>query len=158
MKRKILKAVLVMLVAMGACVAIFMRGRWGANPCAEPEELPVSRARVVACAERYVFDQWFTDRLGKIGALDADPHGEGTWFELVYKHRNTVRRELSAVCTHPRDDKGALGHTALFESAVAGKPCRTFGITPLLSVTPQGQSCDAVRASHRCVSRAEAMQ
>lgn len=158
MKRKLLIFAAAIVVLAGSCTAIFKRGRWGENPCNEPADLPVPRARVVECAERYVFDQWYTDRFGKIGALDSDSHGGGGWFELATKRRNTVRREVAALCTHPRDEKGALGHVALFEAPSSDQPCRVFSVTPLLSVTAQGQTCDTVRATHKCIPRADAVQ
>lgn len=152
--KKIGLGLLAVLLAAGA-FAFALRPQ--AGPCAEPE-LPVPRSRVVACAEHYVRAQWYTSRWGQLVALDADPHGHGSWAELMSTHRGTLRDELSALCTHPRDAAGALGATALFEAARAGGQCRAFAVTPLLGVTVKEQPCDAVRAQLLCIPRDEAVR
>lgn len=148
------------LVFLALCLglaggAYALRPRPG--PCAEPE-LPIPRSRVVACAEHYVRAQWYTSHWGQLGALDADPHGHGSWLELASKHRGTLREELGVLCTHPQDRAGALGATALFEPAAPGADCRAFAVTPLLGVSLKEQSCESVRAQSTCVAREEAVR
>lgn len=153
-KRALLAALGVLVVAGGALAAFVVRR--GPDPCAEPEDLPVPRERVVRCAERYVQDQWYTDRWGRFGALDGDVHGNGSWLELMRKHRGTLQRELSALCTHPKDRKGALGHVALFEPTDGRSECRVVSVTPLLGVSLRDETCASVREHSACISRTEA--
>ena len=156
-RRRIALAVgLLVLAVFGGCASLFVRT--GPDPCAEPSE-PAARPDVVRCAEGYVREQWYTGRLGKLGALESDPHGGGSWLELVREHRGTLREQIDALCTHPRDQKGALGHTAIFETTDPSKgPCRVFAITPLLGVSLRNQTCEQVRSSSTCIPRADALR
>ena len=141
-----------------ALVGLWLYGRSrGPHPCDEPKDLPVAGRDVVACAERYVLDQWFTTAWGKFGPLDAEPNGTGSWFDLVGRHRGTLWPELESLCTHAKDPKGALGHTALFAPAGGGQECRPVSVTPLLGPSMKAESCDSVRAKSTCQERAAAV-
>lgn len=156
MKRRTQKlaAALIALAAVAIAWVTIDRARATAHPCAEPADLPVPRERVVRCVERYVEDQWYTTHWGKFGALDADPHGHGSWLELMSKHRKTLDSELTHLCTHPKDTAGSLGHVAIFESLAKNESdCRVFSITPLLGVALKDQTCASVRERSACVPR-----
>lgn len=156
MKRIVLPVLGLILVAS---IAVFMAmGRQGDSPCAEPSELPVPRERVVRCAERYVEEQWYTTHWGRFGSLEADSHGDTSWWELMLKHRGTLQPTISALCTHPRDLKGALGHLALFEPAAKNHECQVVSVTPMLGTSVKDQTCEAVRAQSACVGRDEALK
>jgi hypothetical protein len=146
------------LVALGVLAFVALRGPGGPDPCAEPPSGSATSAAAVRCAERYVLNEWYTTKWGRFGAIDSDPMGEGTWFGLVRAHRGTLKSELDAICTHPRDERGALGHVALFEpSAPERGPCRAFSVTPLLGVSYRAQPCEVVRAQSHCINREAAL-
>jgi hypothetical protein len=159
MKRRTKIAFAVVGVAIGAIgsiVAAKLHADADATdaPCAEPADLPVPRDRVVRCAERYVKDQWYTSSLGRIGALDADPLAGGSWFALVSSRHGSLEPHVGALCTHPKDLQGVMGHLALFEPrAGKGASCRAFVITPMLGVSATDESCASIRARASCVSR-----
>lgn len=151
LRRILLVISLLLLGTIGTCAALFIRT--GPDLCAEPSA-PASRDQVALCVEQYIRDQWYTDKLGKLGALESDPHGHGSWWEIASTHRKTLARNVSELCTHPRDEQGALGYTALVQ-AMAGteNECRAFSVTPLLGVSQRGQTCAVVRANASCKPR-----
>ncbi len=145
------------LVAIAGVIGGFVvvsRARAANHPCAEPDDLPVPRERVVRCVERYVEDQWYTTHLGKLAPLDADPYGHGSWLELASKHRGSLDAKLSQLCTHPKDTAGAMGHVALFESVTRkDSECRAFSVTPLLGASLKNVTCSSVREGAACETR-----